>query len=206
MAAGSLQVSLRRIDTGHVRAHLSQRFRQYTCPTGYIQHVAARRDIGEGEKWSRQMFAPAPHESLVSARIGPSLSYLPGFHDLPFPLIKYRLYHGYAGLIFGAGLQPGLLGQKQIDFLEETSSGRFVLQEEMIPPWKRYERSTGNPGRHLTARIDRDHEIATHMRGERRHLHLREQFAHIEISDDLPMPLQLSERAFLVRAHETRRL
>ena len=51
----------------------------------------------------------------------------------------------------------------------------------MIPPWKRYEPSTGNPCGHLTARINRSHEIITHMHDERWHLHLREQFAHIEI-------------------------
>ena len=80
--------------------------------------------------------------------------------------------------------QPGSLSQKQIDLVEKPSSGGFVLQKEVIPPGKRYETSTGNPSRHLTARIDRDHKIATHMHDERWHLHLREQFAHIEISDD----------------------
>lgn len=79
---------------------------------------------------------------------------------------------------------PGLLSQKQISFLEEPSSGRFVFQKEMIPTRKRDETSTGNPGRHLTTRIDRGHEVATHMQHERGHLHLREQFAYIEISDD----------------------
>jgi hypothetical protein len=84
----------------------------------------------------------------------------------------------------GKGLQPGSLGQKQIDLLEKPSSGRFVLQKHMVPPRKRYEPSTGNPGCHLTARIKRTYEIITYMHDERWHLHLREQFAHIEISDD----------------------
>jgi hypothetical protein len=82
------------------------------------------------------------------------------------------------------GLQPGSLSQKNIDLLEKPSSGGFVLQKEVIPPRKRYETSTGNPGRHLTARIDRGHKIVTHMHDEGWHLHLREQFAHIKICDD----------------------
>src|SRR5579863_375869 len=49
-----------------------------------------------------------------------------------------------------------------------------------------------DPSRHLTARIDWGHEIATHMHDERWHLHLREQFAHIEISHDF----KVASRAF----------
>ena len=45
--------------------------------------------------------------------------------------------------------------------------------------------STGDTGRHLTTRIDRDYNIVTHMHDERWHLHLREQLAHIEISHDI---------------------
>ena len=71
--------------------------------------------------------------------------------------------HFFTRSSFGKGLPPGSLTQKQIDLLEEPSSSRFVLQKEMIPPRKRYETSTGDPGRHLTARIDRDHEIAAYM-------------------------------------------
>jgi hypothetical protein len=81
----------------------------------------------------------------------------------------------------GKGLQPGSLSQKQIDLVEKPSSGGFVFQKEVIPPGKSYETSMGNPSRHLTAQIDRDDEIVTHMHDERRHPHLREQFAHIEI-------------------------
>ena len=92
----------------------------------------------------------------------------------------------------GKGLQPGSLSQKQIDLVEKPSSGGFVLQKEVISPGKRYETSMGDPSRHLTARIDRDHEIVTHMHDERRHLHLREQFAHIEISHDF----KVASRAF----------
>jgi hypothetical protein len=57
------------------------------------------------------------------------------------------------------GLQPGSLSQKKIDLVEKPGSGGFVLQKEVIPPGKRYETSTWNPSRHLTAHIDRDHEI-----------------------------------------------
>ena len=84
----------------------------------------------------------------------------------------------------GKGLQPGSLSQKQIDLVQKPSSGGFVLQKEMIPPGKRYEASTGDSGRHLTARFDRDDKIVTHMHDKRWHLHLREQFAHIEIAHD----------------------
>ena len=84
----------------------------------------------------------------------------------------------------GKGLQPGSLGQKKIDLVEKPSSGWFVLQKEVIPPGKRYETSMWNPRRHLTARIDRGQKIVTHMHDECWHLHLREQFAHIKISDD----------------------
>ena len=42
----------------------------------------------------------------------------------------------------------------------------------------------GDPGRHLTARIDRDNKIVTHMHDECWDLHSREQFAHTEISHD----------------------
>lgn len=57
-----------------------------------------------------------------------------------------------------------------------------MLQKKVIPPGKRYEASTGDSSRHLTARFDRDHKIVTHMHNKRWHLHLSEQFAHIEIS------------------------
>jgi hypothetical protein len=56
------------------------------------------------------------------------------------------------------GLQPGSLSQKQIDLVEKPSSGGFVLQKEVISPGKRYEMSMGDPSRHLTACIDRDHD------------------------------------------------
>ena len=59
-----------------------------------------------------------------------------------------------------------------------------MLQKEVISPGKRYETSIGDPSRHLTARINRDHKVVTCMHDERWHLHLREQFAHIEISDN----------------------
>ena len=52
-----------------------------------------------------------------------------------------------------------------------------MLQKEVIPPGKRYETSTWDPSRHLTARIDRDHEIVAYMHDECRNLQLREQFA-----------------------------
>jgi hypothetical protein len=55
----------------------------------------------------------------------------------------------------------------------------------MIPPRKRYEPSAGYPCCHLPARLDWTYEITTHMHDERWHVHLREQFAHIEISDDV---------------------
>lgn len=90
------------------------------------------------------------------------------------------------------GLQPGSLSQKKIDLLEKPSSCGFVLQKEVIPPRKRYETSTGNPGRHLTARIDRDHKITARMHDKRWHLHLLEQFAHIDISPDF----KVASRAF----------
>ena len=80
------------------------------------------------------------------------------------------------------GLQPGSLSQNKIDLLEKTSSSRFVLQKKVVPPGKRYEASAGDSGRHLTARFDRGHKIVAHMHDERWRLHLREQFAHIEIS------------------------
>ena len=67
-----------------------------------------------------------------------------------------------------------------------------MLQKEVISPGKRYEMSMGNPSRHLTACIDRDHEIVTNMHDERRHLHLREQLAHIDISHDV----EVASRAF----------
>ena len=51
-------------------------------------------------------------------------------------------------------LQPGSLSQKQMDLFEKPSSGGIVLQKEVISPGKRYETSTGDPGRNLTARID----------------------------------------------------
>jgi hypothetical protein len=81
-------------------------------------------------------------------------------------------------------LQPGSLSQKKIDLVEKPSSGGFMLQKEVIPPGKRYETSTSNTSRQLTARIDRDHEVVAYMHHERWNLHLREQFAHIEISHD----------------------
>ena len=62
----------------------------------------------------------------------------------------------------------------------------------MIPPGKRYESGTRNPSRHLTARIDRDHQIVAYMHDEGWNLHLREQFAHIDISRDL----KVASRAF----------
>ena len=68
------------------------------------------------------------------------------------------------------GLQPGSLSQKQIDLVEKPSSGGFVLQKEVISPGKRYEMSMGDPSRHLTACIDRDHEIV--MSRTRRNLDL----------------------------------
>ena len=80
------------------------------------------------------------------------------------------------------GLQPESLSQKKIDLLEEPSSGGFVFQKEVIPPGKRDEASVWNPSRHLTARIDRGNKITTRMHDKRWHLHLREQFAHIEVS------------------------
>ena len=82
------------------------------------------------------------------------------------------------------GLQPGSLSQKKIDLLEKTSSSRFVPQKKVVPPGKRYEASAGDPSRHLTARIYRGRKITAHMHDKRWNLHLREQFAHIEISDD----------------------
>ena len=86
------------------------------------------------------------------------------------------------GVFAGSARSPaGSLSQKKIDLVEKPGSGGFVLQKEVIPPGKRYETSMGNPSRHLTARIDRDHEIAAYMHDERWNLHLREQFAHIEI-------------------------
>jgi hypothetical protein len=84
----------------------------------------------------------------------------------------------------GKGLQSRSLSQKQIDLLEKPSSSGFMLQKKVVPPRKRYEPSTRNPCCHFTARVDWTHEIATHMHDERWHLHLREQFAHIKISDD----------------------
>ena len=65
-----------------------------------------------------------------------------------------------------------------------------MLQKEVIRPGKRYETSTWDPSRHLTARIDRGHEIVAYMHDERWNLHLREQFAHIEISHDFKVPNQ----------------
>jgi len=72
--AGSFQVSLRCIDTDHMRPRLGQGFRQHTCPTGYIEHVTARSDIDAVEKLACQMLAPAPHESLVDIGISPIIS------------------------------------------------------------------------------------------------------------------------------------
>jgi len=92
----------------------------------------------------------------------------------------------------GKGLQPGSPGQKQIDLVEKPGSGGFVFQEEVIPPGKRYETSTGDSSRHLTARIDRDDKIVAHMQDERRHLHLWEQLSHIQISHGL----KVANRAF----------
>jgi hypothetical protein len=80
--------------------------------------------------------------------------------------------------------QPGSLSQKKIDLVEKPSSGGFVLQKEVVPPGKRDEMSTWDPSRHLTARIDRDREIAAYMHDKRWNLHLREQLAHIEICHD----------------------
>src|SRR4029077_14535668 len=84
----------------------------------------------------------------------------------------------------GKRLHPGSLSKKQIDLFGKPSSGEIVFQKEVISPGKRYETSTGDPGRHLTARIDRDHKVATCMHDERWHLHSREQLAHIEIIHD----------------------
>ena len=89
-------------------------------------------------------------------------------------------------------LQPGSLSQKKSDLVQKPSSGGFVLQKEVIPPGERHETSTWNPSRHLTARVDRDHEIIAYMHDERRNLHLREQFAYIDISHDL----KVASRAF----------
>ena len=93
----------------------------------------------------------------------------------------------------GKGLEPGSLSQKQIDLFGKNpplrllrrsaarpasppeSSGGIVLQKEVISPGKRYETSTGDPGRNLTARIDRDHQVVTHMHDERWHLYSRQQ-------------------------------
>jgi hypothetical protein len=61
----------------------------------------------------------------------------------------------------GKGLQPGSLSQKQIDLFGKPSSGGIVLQKEVISPGKRYETSTGDRGRHLTAHIDRDQQVVT---------------------------------------------
>lgn len=85
MKAGSFQVSLRCIKTDHMRACLGQCFRQHTRPTGYIEHATARSDIDTGEKWACQIFAPAPHESLVGVGISPIISWLCGFHGMPSP-------------------------------------------------------------------------------------------------------------------------
>jgi hypothetical protein len=86
----------------------------------------------------------------------------------------------------------GSLSQKKIDLVEKPGSGGFVLQKEVIPPGKRYEMSMGNPSRHLTARIDRGQKVTAHMHDKRWYLHLREQFAHIEISHGL----KVASRAF----------
>ena len=58
-------------------------------------------------------------------------------------------------------LHPGSLSQKQINLFGKPSSGGIVLQKEVISPGKRYETSTGDPGRHLTAHIDRDQQVVT---------------------------------------------
>ena len=55
-----------------------------------------------------------------------------------------------------------------------------MLQKEVISPGKRYETSTGDPGRHLTTGIDRDQKVASReCMTMRWHLHSREQLAHI---------------------------
>ena len=89
-------------------------------------------------------------------------------------------------------LQPGSLSQKQMDLFEKPSSGGIVLQKEVISPGKRYETSTGDPGRNLTARIDRDQQVVTRMHDERWHLYSRQQLAHIEIIHDF----KVASRAF----------
>ena len=59
-----------------------------------------------------------------------------------------------------------------------------LISSEVISRGTHYETSTGDPGRHLTARLDRDNKIVTHMHDECWDLHSREQFAHTEISHD----------------------
>jgi hypothetical protein len=61
----------------------------------------------------------------------------------------------------GKRLHPGSLSQKQINLFGKPSSGGIVLQKEVISPGKRYETSTGDPGRHLTALIAMDNEVVT---------------------------------------------
>src|ERR1700747_615933 len=80
------------------------------------------------------------------------------------PLDRY--HPGYESIAVSAeqvldvavGEQSGSLTQKEIDLLEKPSTCGFVSQEEVIPPRKRYEPSTGNPCCHLSTRIHRTNE------------------------------------------------
>ena len=55
----------------------------------------------------------------------------------------------------------------------------------MIAPRKRYEPGTGYACCHLAARLDGTYEIVAHMHDERWHAQLGQQFAHVEITDDV---------------------
>ena len=100
---------------------------------------------------------PIPHLDLTSA-FGAKRKSGSGAELLPSSKMTQ---HRHPLHKVGKRLHPGSLSQKQINLFRKPSSGGIVLQKEVISPGKRYETSIGDPGRHLTARIDRDHKVVT---------------------------------------------
>jgi hypothetical protein len=83
-----------------------------------------------------------------------------------------------------------LLAQKELDLLEEAPRRGFLLQEKVVPPFKRDKPGARDTSRHLAPHFHWDHEIVTDVHHKRWHRYAAKQWSNIHLAAGHEVPIR----------------